>query len=99
MFAVYILFSPNIKKFYHGQTNDLERRMYRHNGGFEKSTARGRPWILIWATTKKTRSEAVGLERKLKNLSQKRLIELMMKYNGDVQGADKFLLLKQMSEC
>jgi putative endonuclease len=48
--------------------------MLRHNSGIEKSTRAGKPWRLIWSTKKESRSEEVILEKKLKNLSRKKLI-------------------------
>ncbi len=80
MYYVYIPFSPKLNAFYKGQTNNLQQRLIRHNQGNEKFTRTGRPWTLVWATTKETRSEALKLERKLKNLSQKKTIEFIKKY-------------------
>ena len=76
MYYVYILYSEKKSQFYKGQTNDLADRLVRHNSGFEKATQDGLPWVLFWRTVKSTRSEAVVLERKLKNLSQKDTIPL-----------------------
>jgi putative endonuclease len=52
-FFVYILYSPEFDKYYVGQTEDLERRIFRHNGGYEKFTSPYRPWNLAWSTTKR----------------------------------------------
>ena len=98
-FWVYILYSPSSDYFYKGQTDDLEDRLYRHNAGFEKATSDGFPWLLLWRTKKESRSEAKILEAKLKNLSRERLIDFMLKYEGDVAGPDALLLLKQWSGC
>lgn len=38
------------------------------------------PWVLIWYAPKPTRKQAITLERKLKNLTQKRKIRFMRKY-------------------
>jgi putative endonuclease len=59
----------------------MEGRIERHNNGYEKSTARYVPWILKWSTEKSNRIEARELERKLKNLSRKRLEEFILKYS------------------
>ena len=88
MYNVYILYSEKLSKYYIGQTNALNDRIHRHNSGFEKFTSKGMPWKLIWSTTKETRSEAMVLERKLKNLSQNRLQDFIKKYNHEVANPD-----------
>uniref|UniRef100_UPI0026016522 GIY-YIG nuclease family protein n=1 Tax=Winogradskyella sp. TaxID=1883156 RepID=UPI0026016522 len=66
-YFVYIIYSEKFDTFYKGQTNDINKRIARHNKGLEKSTARYRPWKLLWYTEKPSRSEALSLEKKLKN--------------------------------
>jgi putative endonuclease len=75
----------SIQKFYIGQTNDINQRLKRHNAGSENFTAKGIPWKLVWYTSKDSRSEAIILERKLKNLKQSRLIRFMNKYSDGIQ--------------
>ena len=82
MYYVYILYSESFDKFYIGQTNDLDDRIKRHNAGSESYTKRFVPWILKWSTQKPTRAEAMALEKKLKNLSKKRLLIFMEKYSA-----------------
>src|SRR6056297_17933 len=84
-YYVYILFSFKIQKFYIGQTRDLDERIKRHNAGRKNYTSKGVPWELVWFTTKESRSEAIILERKLKNLKQLRLVKFMKKYDSDIQ--------------
>lgn len=79
---VYILWSERIQRNYIGITEDLERRFKEHNEGKSKYTKRGIPWKLVWSTQKANKSEAVILERKLKNLkSSKRIAEFIQKYS------------------
>ena len=47
----------------------------------------------------KYKTEALILERKLKNLSFKRTLDFMLKYQQQVAGADELLLIKQLSAC
>ena len=89
MFYVYILFSEKLSKYYIGQTNNIDERLKRHNSGYEIFTSKGIPWELKWKTEKPSRSEAVILERKLKNLSQARLQQFIEKYNHEVAGPDE----------
>ena len=80
MFFVYILYSERFDKYYIGQTDKLDGRIIRHNKGLEKYTKKYLPWIVILVIEKDTRSEAVRLERKLKNLSRERLISFIHKH-------------------
>ncbi len=84
-YFVYILYSKSIQKFYTGQTNDIDQRLKRHNDGRENFTSKGVPWELVWFTPKESRSEAIILERKLKNLKQLRILKFMQKYSDGIQ--------------
>ncbi|MEP2772139.1 MAG: GIY-YIG nuclease family protein [Fulvivirga sp.] len=95
MYWVYILYSESSDMFYKGQTSDLDSRLIRHNQGLEKYTKTGVPWELLWAANKASRSEAIKLESKLKNLSRIRLIKFMLKYKENVSSPDALLLIKQ----
>ena len=83
---VYIIYSESTDSYYKGQTDDLPERLKRHNNGWEKATMHGSPWRLVWSTEKSSRTSAVNLERKLKNLSRERLIKFMEKHKRDVAG-------------
>jgi putative endonuclease len=87
-YCVYILYSESTNRYYRGQTTDLMDRLRRHNSGMEKATRFGRPWHLVWSCIKDSRSEAVILEKKLKNLSRKKLEEFISKYSSDNAGPD-----------
>ncbi len=78
MFYVYILYSMSVDKFYIGQTNDLDKRIIRHNRGYVKSTKSYKPWKLVHFESYNTRSEAVKRELEIKRWkSSKRIIELV----------------------
>ena len=80
--VVYILYSPDFDRFYIGQSQDVLRRVERHNSGTEPATRPYIPWEMVMAIPKPSRSEAVILERKLKNLSRERLIAFIEKYRA-----------------
>ena len=80
-YFVYIIYSVSADSFYKGQTADINERINRHNSGNEKATARYAPWKLIWSTVVDSRSEASILERKIKNLSRKRLLEFIKEHS------------------
>ena len=75
MFCVYILFSESLKKYYIGQTKDLDLRFQQHNAGLSKYTKNGVPWRQVKHFEVKSRSEAVKLERKIKSRGAKRYLE------------------------
>jgi putative endonuclease len=77
---VYIIHSISHNKYYIGQTNNFDLRLARHNAGTEKYTSAYKPWEKVVVIEKSTRSEAVILEGKLKNLNRARLIQFIEKY-------------------
>jgi putative endonuclease len=92
----YILYSKSTNAFYKGSTNNLDVRIQRHNAQSEKSTKHGTPWILIWSAEKPSKSEAYKLEMKLKNLTRKRLVLFMLKYNEGFAGPNERKLAEQI---
>ena len=99
MYYVYILYSKSKDRFYKGQTSNLKGRVDRHNSGKVTSTRNAGPWILLWSSHKESRSEAMILEKKLKNLNRGRLIEFMLKYQQEIVGRDEMQLLLDLSRC
>ena len=84
---VYILESQKDKSWYYGQTNNLSSRLERHNKGLEKYTRLKCPWVVYWFKEVDSRSEAMKLERKLKNMkSRKRVQDFIDKDNGIRKG-------------
>jgi putative endonuclease len=65
---VYLLGSSGTggTKTYVGWTNDLDRRLAKHNAGTGARSTRGRVWILLYAERCETRSEAMSREWYLK---------------------------------
>ena len=51
---------------YVGWTNDLEKRLARHNAGTGARSTRGRTWRLLYAEAHATRSAAMSREWHLK---------------------------------
>ena len=83
IYQVYILYSEEHDRFYIGQTADLDARLIRHNSKMEKATKPYCPWVLRFSIEKETRSGAMILENKLKNLNKIRLIQFMKKYQSN----------------
>ena len=70
-YYTYILFSGSCNRYYVGQTQNLEKRLARHNAGHVKSTKACRPWSIIWSKAFDSRSEAFQLESKLKSFKKR----------------------------
>jgi len=79
-FIVYINYSEAFDKYYIGQTENFDSRLQLHNSGLVKSTKPYLPWINVLQIIKPTRSEAMILEKKLKNLNRIRLVAFIDKY-------------------
>ena len=75
MFFVYIIESEKTRRYYIGQTGNLEERIARHNRGYNLSTRYYIPWVLKWWNGYNTRSEAIKVEKKVKGLKKRESIQ------------------------
>ena len=78
MFTVYAIYNKQAKKYYVGQTEDLQRRLLQHNEHTFKgytSSFLGR-WELIYQESVATRSEALKREKQLKSGNGRKFIKL-----------------------
>ncbi len=66
MFYVYILYSEKFDSFYIGQTNNLTKRILRHNKGYVRSTKTKRPWVVCYSECYDSRAHAMSREAQLK---------------------------------
>ena len=76
------MYSQSTDVYYVGATNDVYKRLERHNSGLENFSKKHIPWELVWFTEKPNKSEAFKLEKKLKNLSKERKIKFIEKYSN-----------------
>lgn len=67
MFSVYVLKSLKDNNLYIGMTADLQKRIDRHNSGYEKATKSRVPLELIHNESFTTREEARKREKYLKS--------------------------------
>ncbi len=72
MFYVYLLISQKDGSSYIGQTNDLKKRLIKHNSGRVKSTKSSKPWKIIKRESFFTRKDARWREYTLKHNSSER---------------------------
>jgi len=82
MFFVYIIEALKSKRYYIGQTENLEERIKRHNQGRNLSTKAYIPWRVKWWKEYGKRSEAVKVESKLKRIKKRIGIEKFVIDNG-----------------
>jgi len=82
MFFVYIIRSKTSGTYYIGQTNNLERRVRRHNLGYEKYTRKALPWELVYHECYPTRSQAMSREKKLKKIKKRKVLEKLFIINS-----------------
>jgi predicted GIY-YIG superfamily endonuclease len=69
MYSVYILQSLDdpTKRYVGSSGVDLHIRLVRHNEGLSPSTARYRPWEIVWSCSFKHKDQAVAFENYLKS--------------------------------
>jgi len=72
-YYVYIV-KCNDASYYTGVTNSIERRMYEHNTGFNRSayTFNRKPVKLVWFETFSDINEAILIEKKIKGWSRRK---------------------------
>ena len=77
-FYVYILYSSSSDKYYVGFTQDLEKRLARHNSGLNRSTKSGLPWELKYSEVFETRGEAMVREKQIKAQKSRKYLEALI---------------------
>lgn len=94
-FYTYILYSESADQFYQGQTSYMQDYLRKHNRGLIPSSKSGAPWKLIWLTEKNSRAESLKLEKVIHNLSKRRIIAFMLRYEEGIQDNDTHDFLKR----
>ena len=82
MFTVYILRSEKIGKFYVGHTEDINKRLLRHNSGQVTATRGKGPWAIVYQEYFPSRAEAVRRELEIKSKKSSKYIERLMVDSG-----------------
>ena len=71
-----------VNRYYIGQTEDIERRIFHHRSGREKFTKRASDWQLVFSKEFKTRTEAKRIESFIKKQKSKIFTEKII--NGEI---------------
>ncbi len=78
MFTAYVLQSEKDGKYYIGSTDDLGKRILRHNKGYSRYTKNRGPFKIVFKQEFQTRSEAKKREYYLKSLKSKTAIDKLV---------------------
>ena len=74
-YHLHILQSLHNGQFYIGQTQNLDKRLEKHNKGYVKSTKNKRPWKFLFTFECDSRASTMALEKNLKAFkSRKRIL-------------------------
>lgn len=79
MFFTYILQSESNGKHYIGSTDNLEKRLLRHNKGYSKYTKNRGPFRIVHKESFLSRSDAKKREYYLKSLKSRVAIDKLIK--------------------
>ena len=82
MWYTYIIYSESIRKFYTGFTDNLNRRLERHNSGWGKFTSSGIPWRLVYFERFTSKTEAIKRENEIKKKKSRKYIESLINAGG-----------------
>ncbi|MFH1192845.1 MAG: GIY-YIG nuclease family protein [Candidatus Jorgensenbacteria bacterium] len=74
----YILQSLKSNRYYLGSTEDIEKRLAKHNKGEVKSTKAYRPWKVVYVESFATRQEARRRELQIKSWKKREAIERLI---------------------
>ena len=77
-YYIYILKSLQTGQYYIGQTQNLEKRIVKHNSGYVNSTSKASPWQLIYSEQFETRSDSVKREKEIKGWKSRARIEKLV---------------------
>lgn len=78
MFTMYILQSDKDGRYYVGSTDDLGKRLTRHNKGYSRYTKNRGPFKLVYREEFDSRSEAKKREYYLKSLKSSKALEKLI---------------------
>ncbi|MBN3519273.1 GIY-YIG nuclease family protein [Algoriphagus lutimaris] len=82
LFFVYILYSGSKDRYYIGQTENLEERLFQHNSDyFKNSHTHGiKDWKVVHKIACSSRKQAVNIELHIKRARKRKYLEDLQKY-------------------
>jgi putative endonuclease len=82
MFYVYILYSQSLDRYYVGQTENLNDRIFRHTNSGSKSTKAANDWVLKHKEEFNSRSEALKRESEIKKKKSRKYLDWLVSSAG-----------------
>jgi putative endonuclease len=84
-YFVYILYAAQYDKYYIGQTNDLDKRIWQHNNlDINSFTSKYRPWEIVAKIHFKSRESAMKAERFIKKQKSRNFIQKIILRQNDI---------------
>jgi len=78
MYAVYIIYSSKLDKYYIGSSADVIGRLRRHNSHSKGFTSAGRPWILVYTEDHSNKHDAESRELQLKKWRNRERLKTLL---------------------
>ena len=82
MYYFYVLYSLKDNRLYKGFSEDLGKRLIRHNAGGTASTKHRRPLVLIYAESYPDKASATARERWSKSLEGGAVLKSLLQDKG-----------------
>ena len=83
MHFVYILYSPQLDRFYVGESANPDERLEHHLAGHQRFTRRTSDWIMVLCLPTASRTEALGIERKIKQSKSRKSVIRWIQESGN----------------
>ncbi|MGM0620933.1 MAG: GIY-YIG nuclease family protein [Bacteroidota bacterium] len=77
-YFTYILFSEKLRRYYIGSSQNITKRLERHNAGATRSTKAGRPWKIVYFEECNTKAEAIKREYYIKRMKSRDFINSLI---------------------
>ena len=88
MHFVYILYSPQLDRFYIGESADPNERLEHHLAGPPRFTRRAADWVMVFYLPTASRTEALVFERKIKqSKSRKTVVRWIQGSDNQIEAA------------
>jgi len=82
-YFIYVIYSISRDKYYFGQTDNIDNRLFSHNSGKSPYTSSACDWKLVYSETFQTRSESRKRENEIKRKKSRKYIEWIVSASSD----------------
>ncbi len=81
-YAVYIIYSQSIDKYYVGYSENVDERLKQHNSGISDYSSAAVDWELKYTEYFTTRKEAIGREKEIKRKKSRKYVQWLISSFG-----------------